>query len=123
MLRPVDTRVPGAVEKQVHTIYRRLFPQADAAFVPRAFHWVSQCFAGHYADYQPIDAAYHDLEHTLQGTLCLAHLLEGRARAKATPGLTAHMFELALLAILFHDTGYLKKKGDREGTGAKYTPI
>ena len=118
MLRPVDTRVPSAVEKLVHSIYRRRFPEGEVAFVPRAFHWASQCFAGHYADYQPIDAGYHDFEHTLQGTLCLVHLLEGRARAKATPELTQHMFELALLAILFHDTGYLKKKSDREGTGA-----
>src|SRR5262249_2487825 len=29
----------------------------------------------------------------------------------------------SLLAILFHDTGYLKKKDDRDGTGAKYTPV
>jgi len=123
MLRAIDTRVPSAVEKQVHAIYRGLFPQGDAAFVPRVFHWVTQCFAGHYADYQPIDAGYHDLEHTLQGTLCLAQLLQGRHAAKASPGVSQKMFELGLLAILFHDTGYLKTKGDAEGTGAKYTPV
>src|SRR5438876_4354897 len=121
MLSPIDTRVPSAVEKEVHTIFRRLFPQGEVAFVPRAFHWASQCFAGHYADYQPIDAGYHDLEHTLQGTLCLALLLQGRHSAKALPEVSQKMCELGLLAILFHDTGYLKKKSDREGTGAKYT--
>ena len=26
-----------------------------------------ECFEGRYQDYQPIDAHYHDLEHTLQG--------------------------------------------------------
>ncbi len=31
--------------------------------------------------------------------------------------------ELALAAILLHDTGYLKKRGDTEGPGAKYTVI
>jgi hypothetical protein len=31
------------------------------------------------------------------------------------------MFELGILAILLHDTGYLKKRNDIEGTGAKYT--
>jgi len=31
------------------------------------------------------------------------------------------MFELALLAILLHDTGYLKRRNDTQGTGAKYT--
>jgi hypothetical protein len=32
-------------------------------------------------------------------------------------------FQLALVAILFHDTGYLKTADDNEGTRAKYTPI
>src|SRR5260221_4996148 len=123
MLSPVDTRVPSAVESRVHSIYRGLFPQGEVAFVPRAFHWASQCFAGHYADYQPIDAAYHDFEHTLQGTLCLAELLKGRHAAKTSPVLTQKMFELGLLAILLHDPGYLKKKTDCEGTGAKYTLV
>jgi hypothetical protein len=31
------------------------------------------------------------------------------------------MFRLVMLAILLHDTGYLKTKDDLEGTGAKYT--
>src|ERR1051326_3336273 len=123
MIRPVDTRVPSAVEKQVHSIYRKLFPKADAAFVPHAFEWASQCFAGTYSDYLPIDAAYHDFEHTLQGTLCLAQLLEGRHAANVQPVLTVKMFELALLAILLHDTGYLKRKEDNQGTGAKYTLV
>jgi hypothetical protein len=33
------------------------------------------------------------------------------------------MARLGLLAILFHDAGYLKRQDDREGTGAKYTVI
>jgi hypothetical protein len=33
------------------------------------------------------------------------------------------MFKLGLLAILLHDTGYLKTRDDIEGTGAKYTLI
>ena len=33
------------------------------------------------------------------------------------------MFELGLLAILLHDTGYLKRKSDVKGTGAKYTAV
>jgi len=123
MFQQVNTRVPGEVEQQVHSIYRELFPQGERAFVPRVFGWVSQCFSGQYADYQAIDARYHDFEHTLQGTLCLARLLHGRQKAGAKPELTLQMFELGLLAILFHDTGYLKKKDDREGTGAKYTAI
>lgn len=123
MFDPVDTRMPDEVEGQVRSIYQRLFPKSDPAFVARAFAWATECFAGRYADYLPIDARYHDFEHTLQGTLCLARLLEGRHAAGATPDFTQHEFELALLAILFHDTGYLKKRDDAEGTGAKYTLV
>lgn len=90
-------------------------------FVPRVFGWAIECFTGGYADYQAVDARYHDFEHTLQGTLCMARLLHARHRAKAQPPLTERMFHLGLLAILMHDTGYLKKRGDIQGTGAKYT--
>jgi hypothetical protein len=123
MLGQFDTRSPHEVEGQVRSIYSGLFPEANPAFVAQAFDWAKQCFTGHYADYQPIDARYHDFEHTLQGTLCLARLLHGRHAAGAQPALTRHAFELALLAILFHDTGYLKKRSDLEGTGAKYTMV
>jgi hypothetical protein len=123
MLRPVDTKIPGAVEQRVRLIYRELFPKGEVAFVPRAFDWAGNCFAGQHPNYQAIDAAYHDFEHTLQGTLCFAYLLRGRHLAKAQPTLTQKTFELGLLAILLHDTGYLKQQGDPEGTGAKYTLV
>ena len=123
MFREVDTRVPSAVERQVASIYLRLYPQGERVFVQRAFEWAIQFFAGEYDDYQAIDARYHDFEHTLQGTLCLACLFNGRHQANALPALPQRMFELGLLAILFHDTGYLKKKDDTEGTGAKYTLV
>jgi hypothetical protein len=121
MFAPVDTRVPHEVESEVHSICCKLFPDGDRSFVPRAFEWATTCFTGRHTGYQAIDAGYHDFEHTLQGTLCLARLLHGRHLAGGQPAMTQQMFELALLAILFHDTGYLKRDGDNEGTGAKYT--
>jgi len=123
VIRQIDTRVHCEVERQVHSTYLSLFHEGDRAFVPQAFRWAKQCFDGHYADYQPIDARYHDFEHTLQGTLCLALLFQGRHSAKASPPLPIKMFELSLLAMLFHDAGYLKKKDDAEGSGAKYTSV
>ena len=123
MFTPVDTRVPQEVEAEVQAIYARMFPGGDTGYVARAFVWAGQCFGGRFDDYQAIDARYHDFEHTLQGTLCLARLMHGRHRAGAEPRATQRWFELSLLAILFHDTGYLKKRSDTEGTGAKYTLI
>ncbi len=121
MSQPVDTKDPTAVEVEVQALYLEMFPGADRLFVPRSFGWIIDCFMGYYPGYQAVDASYHDLEHTLQGTLCMTRILRGRARAQAAPILTERQFQLGLAAILLHDTGYLKKQGDRAGTGAKYT--
>jgi hypothetical protein len=121
MYPPVVTKDPTAVEVEVQSAYLGMFPQGDAMFVPRVFGWAIECFTGNYKDYQAVDARYHDFEHTLQGTLCMARLLHGRHLANAHPQLTPRMFQLGLLAILMHDTGYLKTRDDTEGTGAKYT--
>lgn len=121
MYPQVDTKDPAAVQSEAQAAYLEMFPQGDPKFVPTVLSWVEDCFAGKYRDYQASDARYHDLEHTLQGTLCMARLLHGRHRADAKPAVGQRMFELGLLAILLHDTGYLKKKADSGGTGAKYT--
>src|SRR5437763_16389337 len=121
MYPTVVTKDPTAVEVEVQSAYLAIFPDGDRLFVPRVFGWAIECFTGSYKDYQAVDARYHDFEHTLQGTLCMARLLLGRHLAGAKPKLTPRMFQLGLLAILLHDTGYLKKRADTIGTGAKYT--
>ena len=118
-----NTKSPTAVQAAVNSIHGAMFSRGDRGFVAKVFGWAVESFEGNYLDYQPIDALYHDLEHTLQGTLCYAQILQGRQRAGATPVVSQRMFELGLLAILLHDTGYLKVRGDNEGTGAKYTLI
>ena len=119
----IETKHSAAVELAVQCIYRTIFPNVDASFVATAFQWVNDCFSGHYLNFGPIDARYHDLEHTLQGTLCMFRMLHGRHVARVEPFLTPRLFELGLIAILLHDTGYLKEREDTEGTGAKYTLI
>jgi hypothetical protein len=121
MFSPVTTKDPAAVQMKVQAAYLTIFPDGDRMFVPRVFGWVIECFTGRYGNYQAVDAQYHDFEHTLQGTLCLARLLRGRHSAGAQPVMTEQVFHLGLLAILMHDTGYLKERDDIEGTGAKYT--
>jgi hypothetical protein len=121
MYPTVVTKDPTAVEREVQSTYLAIFPKGDSKFVSQAFDWAKDCFTGRYKDYQAVDARYHDFEHTLQGTLCMARLLRGRHSVKAQPQVTQRMFHLGLLAILLHDTGYLKKRDDTSGTGAKYT--
>ena len=121
MLLTTDTRDPRAVEHRVAQDYWRMFPDGDVAFVHRAFGWVENYFRGGNPDFLPIDAHYHDLEHTMQGTLAFSTLLRGRVEAGVEPIVSQEIFELGLLAILLHDSGYLKRHDDVDGTGAKYT--
>lgn len=123
MFREIDTKSAAAVRDEVAAIYSGLFPDAKVSFIHSAFLWLEDAFAGRYGGYQPIDTSYHNLEHTLQVTLCYARLLEGYKQAGTQPELARRPFELALLAILLHDTGYLKQRGDDAGTGAKYTLV
>lgn len=119
----VLTRDPTAVATEVQKLYQKMFVEAGDFFVPQVFGWAIDCFTGYFRDYQPVDTRYHDFEHTLQGTLCFARIMHGRFGTEAKPVLTSRFFELGLLGILLHDTGYLKKWDDMRGTGAKYTAV
>ncbi len=123
MYSHVVTKDPTEVEVEVQAAYLAMFPDGDKLFVPQIFGWVIDCFSGRYPGYQAIDAQYHDFEHTLQGALCMGRILYARHRANVEPRTTREMFELGIMAILLHDTGYLKRTGDVSGTGAKYTVI
>ncbi len=78
MQKPIDTADPAQVEAEVQQAYLEMFPNGDRDYIPRIFQWAREWFEGKYLDYQPIDAYYHDLEHTLQGILCMARLLRAR---------------------------------------------
>jgi hypothetical protein len=121
MREAIDTKQPGLVEEEVKSDYRAMFPQGNMEFITRIFGWFREWFDGRYKDYQSIDAHYHDMEHTLQGELCMTRLLRAYYAHGHTPALTQRTYELGMLAMLLHDTGYLKKRGDKDGTGAKYT--
>lgn len=123
MFQGVDTRDPIAVLHTCQETWRTITGSARDGFISRGFGWVQEAFAGQNPLYEALDTQYHDLEHTLQGTLCLARLLLGWHHAQGQPPLDPRAVRLGILAILLHDTGYLKPRGDHTGTGAKFTPI
>jgi hypothetical protein len=123
MLTDINTKSAPAVAAAAQAAFRKMFPRASTGIIDRLFFDVRRMFTGHYLDYQAADLHYHDFEHTLQATLCFVQLLLGRHGTRATPRLTPRQTELGLAAVLLHDTGYLKLRSDRAGTGAKYTHV
>ena len=121
MFPNIDTKDASAVAAFVEKKFAEMYPGASLAWLTRIFTDIDTLFSGRHPDYAAIDVRYHDLEHTLQATVCMVLLLEGRHAAGVEPRLNARQFELGLSAVLLHDSGYLKLRSDKVGTGAKYT--
>jgi hypothetical protein len=121
MLPKVDFDDPSAVSVFVRAKFGELYPAADQALLQKLFGDIDAFFGGRAPGYAAIDLKYHNLRHTLMATVCMALLLEGQRAAAAGGGLGPRDFELAIAAVLLHDTGYLKTRADTAGTGAKYT--
>jgi hypothetical protein len=123
MLPPyaIDTKNAAAVATAVKEAFGAIGAESSHPLLDRLFLDVTDMFEGRYPGYQRIDMTYHNFEHTLQATLCLLQILQGRSRTPDKPILTERDWELAVMASLLHDSGYLKREDDRTGTGAKYT--
>jgi hypothetical protein len=85
------------------------------------FNDVVRLFSGDFQGYQGCDTDYHDLEHTFQVLKPFFQIIDGWNRSGQKPKVSYKFFELGVIAVLLHDSGYIKKSGDDDGTGAKYT--
>ncbi|MCF3652029.1 hypothetical protein [Synoicihabitans lomoniglobus] len=121
MFPDVDTRDATAVAARIREISAALFPGTSPEFFDRVFALVQDMFTGNFPGFAPIDMDYHDYQHTLQATLCMADIMAGYHRHGEGIKLTHRHFELGLAAALLHDCGYLKTPADGGGTGAKFT--
>jgi hypothetical protein len=120
-LPAVDTKSASAVAAFVSQKFAAMYPKAGPAQFDRMFGDINRLFTGQHPDFSPIDLRYHDLEHTLQATVCLTQLLENCQLVASAPKIPPRQFELGIAGVLLHDSGYLKLRSDNEGTGAKYT--
>lgn len=117
----IDTSRPTQVADAVKAVFGTVWGEGSFPLLDRVFEDITRMFEGRYPGYQAIDMEYHDFEHTLQATVCMAHLLRGRSLSSDSPVLGDRYWELSVIAALLHDTGFLKEEGDDSGTGAKYT--
>jgi hypothetical protein len=121
----INTTDPVCVKLEVFRIYRSLYLRAGAPAVDRAFDDLAALYRGENADYEKCDTAYHDLQHVLEVALAMARLLDGYERSRGDgPAIGERHFQLGIVCALFHDMGYLRRRGDRKHRrGAEYTRI
>lgn len=120
----VDVGDPEDVSRAVRRIFCAHFAGSRYAPVARAFRDVGRLFRGEFPGYLACDTPYHDIQHTLDMTLATARLLDGYQRTSAPARRLRHgRFALAIVAGLFHDSGYIRSRHDtRHRSGAECTP-
>jgi hypothetical protein len=121
----VNTTEPGSVMAEVIRIYRSLYPRGRLRPLRRVFRDITALYRGEHPDYDKCDTEYHDIQHVLDVSLAMARLLDGYERARGDgPALGDRLFVFGIVCALFHDAGYLRRRGDRKHRrGAEYTRI
>jgi hypothetical protein len=107
----------------VTRVLREAFGELQSALCDDLIRFSFELFHGNTPRFQPCDTAFHDFDHTMQATAVVSDLLQAHRHNPVIARLTLRDWELAIAAIVFHDTGYLKRRGDSDGSGAKYSSI
>jgi hypothetical protein len=112
-----------AVAEAVHDIFVPLYPGASWQPLRRAFRDFDDLFHGRMPGYLGCDTVYHDIQHTLDGVLALARLIQGHeASEPAARRLGPGRATVGLITALFHDSGYIRHASDEaQFNGAEFT--
>jgi hypothetical protein len=118
----IRTTDPAAVCAEVRRLYHALYAPAASLPIERAFADAARIYRGAHPGFEACDTAFHDLQHVLDVTLAMARLMDGyeRSRRDSEP-LPAALFAVGVICALFHDVGYVRRRGDRRHrNGAEY---
>lgn len=110
---------PESVWGAIKALLLRIDPGHDLTVVRCVFDFVVAIFDGRIAGYRPLRTPYHNRTHTLEVVVCAARLLHGMHVAGVA--VDARMIDSVITGALFHDTGYVLKDEEAEGTGAQFT--
>ncbi|NKF22850.1 hypothetical protein [Solimonas marina] len=113
---------PHEVRDAVCTLLHARWPALDLKPLRHAFSTFARLYAGQLPGYQGCDTWYHDAQHSLDCALAMARLLDGHERSvPAGQRLGPRRALLGIVMALFHDAGYIRRRGDRAGNGAEFT--
>lgn len=83
-------------------------------------HDVIELYQGRWPAYEACQVGYHTLQHSTDVALLTARIIAGWNRVEPEHFSHNH-FVTAITAALFHDSGYIKDRGDTVGYGGKFT--
>jgi hypothetical protein len=84
---------------------------------------LADLYQGKWESQQSCQTGYHNLGHALDVALLTARMIGGWNKLNNAdhPKIGKDLFLAAIAGALFHDSGYIKEKGDDEGSGGKYS--
>ena len=110
-----------AVLDEVLTILNMIMTGFKTEPVIKAFNKTVSLYNGNFPGYRSCNTEYHDLQHVTDTFLAMARLIHGASLQGSL--LSERHISIGLIAVLLHDTGYIQKDSDTEGTGAKHTAM
>ncbi|MBI5188372.1 MAG: hypothetical protein HZA07_04790 [Nitrospirae bacterium] len=108
---------------EIRTIYKENYQEDNIDIIEVVFNDVIDLFSGKRRGVRKCDTIYHNLLHTLQIIPPFIKIIDGWNKSGNAPKISREFFDMGIIAVLFHDTGYIKTEDDVNGTGAKYTFI
>jgi hypothetical protein len=119
----VQVSSPEVVRRAVNDMFRQTWPNFGLDRLDSAFRDFERLFSGQFPGYLGCDTVYHDLQHTLDGTLAAARLLVGYERThSADERFGPERAVMAIVTALFHDSGYIRQTDDSSHrNGAEFT--
>lgn len=111
------------VRNAVQDLFQRAFPGHSFDLLWLAFHDFRRLFRGQLEGYVGCDTLYHDMQHSLDVTLAMARLIAGHEQTRSADDRLGHeRAVMGLICALFHDSGYIRRVGERNRNGAEFTP-
>lgn len=120
---PIENLTYENVLSEIRTVHQKNYNESRIDLIERVFKDVIDLFSGKQSGFQKCDVKYHDLVHTLEVILPFIYIIDGWNKSGQTPKISKKFFDIGVISVLLHDTGYIKSDDDTEGTGAKYTFI
>lgn len=118
----VQVSSPQAVCDAVCELFAHTSDEPPVTTLRQAFTDFQRLFTGQFPGYLGCDTVYHDMQHSLDGTLATARLIVGHDRSQ--PDTERFGMQLGLLGVvitLFHDAGYIRRTEEAERHGAEFT--
>lgn len=114
----IDAADVDAVSQQALNPLIGVLSQFRPERVQQAYRDVIDLYEGRHPDYFANDTEYHDLEHASATLLCTANMIHGAV----LNGLSfdQERIEVALIAALYHDTGFIRRKDEIQGNGSQF---